>query len=170
MVNEQNKKGIDQALKVYESELTRKVYASSKRLDMEYDIYRKLSGCCSDIFQLMQQLYPNSPSTLQIQYDKATTVNELATAIRNFEREIGFSIAFIPNETLVLYKALLNDAETFFSDAWRHGACWDDTKDDRARKDGLRNIAYEAKMNFHSKSEKVGILVRDELLKKDRVS
>lgn len=35
-------KRMEQALKVYESELNRKVYVSSKRADMEFEIFQKL--------------------------------------------------------------------------------------------------------------------------------
>ena len=47
-------KGMEQALKIYESELTRKVYASSKRLDMEFDIFHNMSSHCGNILKSMQ--------------------------------------------------------------------------------------------------------------------
>ena len=161
------KEGMEKALKIYESELTRKVYASSKRLDLEYDMYRKLNGCCSEIFRLMQQLYPDRLSTLQIQCETKTSLNELSVAIGSFEREINFSIPFIPDELLVLYKTLLEDAETFFSDATKHNAYWDDTKDDRTRKSGLRDVAYKARMSFDDHWKKVGAKVNQHLAEKE---
>ena len=37
---------MEQALKVYESELNRKVYVSSKRADMEFEVFQSLSKNC----------------------------------------------------------------------------------------------------------------------------
>lgn len=157
------KKGMDQALKVYESELTRKVYASSKRLDMEYDIFRELSSCCSDIFQLMHLLYPDRLSTIQARSQYKPALIELAVAIGRFEKEIAFSVAFIPDSIVSHYRDLLEKAEEFFADASKHDSCWDDTKDDRAKKNGLRDIAYEAKKSFKTSWENVGVEVKKHL-------
>ena len=52
-------KRMEQALKVYESELNRKVYVSSKRADMEFEVFQSLSKNCGEILQLMQRLYPD---------------------------------------------------------------------------------------------------------------
>ena len=49
-------KKMKQALEVYESALNRKVYVSSKRADMEFEIFQKLSKNCGEILQLMQRL------------------------------------------------------------------------------------------------------------------
>ena len=162
------KKGMEQALKIYESELTRKVYASSKRLDMEYDIFRELSSCCSDIFQLMQLLYPDKLSTIQVRSERKPVLNELAVAIGRFEKELAFSAAFIPDDIILRYRALLEKAEEFFADASKHDSCWDDTKYDRAKKSGLRDVAYEAKKSFKTSWESVGGEVKKHLQEKEQ--
>ena len=51
-----------QALKVYESELNKKVYVSSKRADMEFEIFQSLGKNCGEILQIMQRLYPDKIS------------------------------------------------------------------------------------------------------------
>ena len=63
-------KRMEHALKVYESELNRKVYVSSKRADIEFEIFQKLGKNCGEILQLMQRLYPDKLSTHQINYSE----------------------------------------------------------------------------------------------------
>lgn len=53
---------MEQALKVYESELNKKVYVSSKRADMEFEIFQSLGKNCGEILQIMQRLYPDKIS------------------------------------------------------------------------------------------------------------
>lgn len=153
------KKGIDQALKVYESELSKKVYASSKKLDMECVMFQKLNEHCGEILQAMQQLYPDSLSALQIRYEYKPTMNELALCIRKLEREINCSRPFAPPEVISCYESLLQYAETFFADAARHNMCWEDTPDDVARKESLKHIAYQAREKFGKEWEKAGVQV-----------
>ena len=86
-------KRMKQALKVYESELNRKVYVSSKRADMEFVIFQKLSKNCGEILQLMQRLYPDKLSTYQINYSEKPDLNDLALKIRDLELEINNSDA-----------------------------------------------------------------------------
>lgn len=105
-------KRMEQALKVYESELNRKVYVSSKRADMEFEVFQNLSKNCGEILQLMQRLYPDKLSTFQINNSRA----------------------FISSEIISLYSELLKNAETFFVDADKHNLCWDDSKEDHIKK------------------------------------
>lgn len=106
-------KRMEQALKVYESELNRKVYVSSKRADMEFEVFQSLSKNCGEILQLMQRLYPDKLSTFQINYAEKTDLNELALKIRDLEIGINNSRAFISSEIISLYSELLKNAETF---------------------------------------------------------
>ena len=71
-------KRMEHALKVYESELNRKVYVSSKRADIEFEIFQKLGKNCGEILQLMQRLYPDKLSTHQINYSEKPNLNDLA--------------------------------------------------------------------------------------------
>lgn len=141
-------KRMEQALKVYESELNRKVYVSSKRADMEFEIFQKLGEKCGDILQLMQRLYPDKLSTHQINYSEKTDLNDLALKIRALELEINNSRAFISSEIISIYIDLSKNAERFFADAEKHNLCWDDSKEDHVRKTELRDIAYESRIKF----------------------
>ena len=141
-------KRMEQALKVYESELNRKVYVSSKRADMEFEIFQKLGEKCGDILQLMQRLYPDKLSTHQINYSEKTDLNDLALKIRALELEINNSRAFISSEIISIYIDLSKNAERFFADVEKHNLCWDDSKEDHVRKTELRDIAYESRIKF----------------------
>lgn len=141
-------KTMERALKVYESELSRKVYVSSKRADMEFEIFHKLGKNCGEILQLMQRLYPDKLSTFQINYSEKPNLNDLALKIRDLELEINSSRAFISSEIISLYRELLKDAEIFFTDADKHNLCWDDSKEDHARKEELRDVAYKSRKKF----------------------
>lgn len=141
-------KRMEQALKVYESELNRKVYVSSKRADMEFEIFQKLSKNCGEILQLMQRLYPDKLSTHQINYSEKPDLNDLALKIRDLELEINNSRAFISSEIISIYTELSKNAERFFVDAEKHNLCWDDSKEDHVRKTELRDIAYESRIKF----------------------
>lgn len=144
----ENAKRMEQALKVYESELSRKVYVSSKRADMEFEIFQKLSNTCGEILSLMQRLYPDRLSTFQINYSENPNLNDLALKIRDLEIEINNSRAFISNEMISLYSKLCKNAETFLVDAEKHNLCWDYSTEDRVRKAELRDVAYEARKKF----------------------
>lgn len=153
-------KRMEQVLKVYESELSRKVYVSSKRADMEFEIFQKLNQKCGELLQLMQRLYPDKLSTFQINYsEKSTKLNEMALKIRDLELEINSSRTFIPNEIISLYMQLLGNAETFFVDADKHNLCWDDSKEEHVKKSKLRDVAYDSRKKFENNwinaSEKV---------------
>lgn len=141
-------KRMEQALKVYESELSRKVYVSSKRDDMEFEIFQKLGKNCGEILLLMQRLYPDKLSTFQINYSEKPNLNDLALKIRDLELEINNSRAFISSEIISLYSELSKNAETFFVDAEKHNLCWDDSKEDHVRKTELRDVAYESRIKF----------------------
>lgn len=141
-------KRMEQALKVYESELSRKVYVSSKRADMEFEIFQKLGNNCGEILLLMQRLYPDKLSTFQINYSEKPNLNDLALKIRDLELEINNSRAFISSEIISLYSELSKNAETFFVDAEKHNLCWDDSKEDHVRKNELRDVAYESRKKF----------------------
>lgn len=139
---------MEQALKVYESELNRKVYVSSKRADMEFEVFQSLSKNCGEILQLMQRLYPDKLSTFQINYAEKTDLNKLALKIRDLEIGINNSRAFISSEIISLYSELLKNAETFFVDADKHNLCWDDSKEDHIKKTELRDVAYQSRKSF----------------------
>lgn len=141
-------KRMEQALKVYESELNRKVYVSSKRADMEFETFQKLSKNCGEILQLMQRLYPDKLSTHQINYSEKPNLNDLALKIRDLELEINNSRAFISSEIISIYTELSKNAERFFGDAEKHNLCWDDSKEDHVRKSKLRDKAYESRIKF----------------------
>ena len=141
-------KRMEQALKVYESELNRKVYVSSKRADMEFEVFQSLSKNCGEILQLMQRLYPDKLSTFQINYAEKPDLNELALKIRDIEIGINNSRAFISSEIISLYSELLKNAETFFVDADKHNLCWDDNKEDHIKKTELRDVAYQSRKSF----------------------
>ena len=130
-------KRMEQALKVYESELNRKVYVSSKRADMEFEVFQNLSKNCGEILRLMRRLYPDKLSTFQINNSRA----------------------FISSEIISLYSELLKNAETFFVDADKHNLCWDDSKEDHIKKTELRDVAYQSRKSFEQNwinvSEKV---------------
>lgn len=158
--------GLDYALKAYESELSKKVYASSKRLDTEFELFRNLSKHCGQILRLMQQLYPDKLSTLQSTSKFESMRQTLAVEIGDFEHEINLCRAFIPQAITKHYESLLEDAETFYSKAIRHNDCWDDTKSDRARKADLMDDAYYARESFENKWKEVSILVNEHLYKK----
>ena len=132
-------KRMEQALKVYESELNRKVYVSSKRADMEFEVFQSLSKNCGEILQLMQRLYPDKLSTFQINYAEKPDLNELALKIRDLEIGINNSRAFISSEIISLYSELLKNAETFFVDAG---------KEDHIKKTELRDVAYQSRKSF----------------------
>ena len=127
-------KRMEQALKVYESELNRKVYVSSKRADMEFEVFQSLSKNCGEILQLMQRLYPDKLSTFQINYAEKPDLND--------------SRAYISSEIISLYSELLKNAETFFVDADKHNLCWDDSKEDHIKKTELRDVAYQSRKSF----------------------
>lgn len=160
-------KGMDQALKVYESELSKKVYASSKRLDLEYELIKGLGTYCSQILQLMQHMYPDKFSTIVIEYNERPTINTLALEIRNFEREINYCRPFLSGEIIDLYEALLKNAEVFLLDAIKHHACWEEIKDDQARKESLKNVAYLARKSFEENWANTGAKVQTILLSKE---
>lgn len=141
-------KRMEQALKVYESELNRKVYVSSKRADIEFEIFQKLGKNCGEILQLMQRLYPDKLSTHQINYSEKPDLNDLALKIRDLELEINNSRAFISGEIILIYTELSKNAESFFADAEKHNLCWDDSKEDHIRKTELRDIAYKSRIKF----------------------
>lgn len=141
-------KRMEQALKVYESELNRKVYVSSKRADMEFEVFQSLSKNCGEILQLMQRLYPDKLSTFQINYAEKPDLNELALKIRDLEIGINNSRAFISSEIISLYSELLKNAETFFVDADKHNLCWDDSKEGHIKKTELRDVAYQSRKSF----------------------
>ena len=141
-------KRMEHALKVYESELNRKVYVSSKRADIEFEIFQKLGKNCGEILQLMQRLYPDKLSTHQINYSEKPNLNDLALKIRDLELEINNSRAFISGEIILIYIELSKNAESFFADAEKHNLCWDDSKEDHIRKTELRDIAYESGIKF----------------------
>lgn len=153
-------KRMEQALKVYESELNRKVYVSSKRADMEFEVFQSLSKNCGEILQLMNRLYPDKLSTFQINYAEKPNLNELALKIRDLEIEINNSRAFISNELISLYSELLKYAEAFFVDADKHNLCWDDSKEDHNKKTELRDVAYQSRKNFEQKWIDVSVQVK----------
>lgn len=141
-------KRMEQALKVYESELNRKVYISSKRADMEFEIFQKLSEDCGEILQLMQRLYPDKLSTYLIIYSEKPNLNDLALKIRDLELEINTRRAFISNDIISLYTELSENAESFLVDANKHNVCFDDSKENHVSKTELRDVAYESRIKF----------------------
>lgn len=153
-------KGMEKALKVYESELSRKAYVSSKRADIEFELFQKLSKICGEIYQLMQRLYPDKLSTHQINYTGNSTLNDLAIKIKDLQIEINVSRAFIPEKIILSYEKLLENAETFFVDADKHNLCWDDNTEDHARKSELRNTAYESRIKFEKNWIETGTQVK----------
>ena len=157
-------KRMEQALKVYESELNRKVYVSSKRADMEFEIFQSLSIKCGEILQLMQRLYPDKLSTFQINYAEKPDLNELALKIRDLEIGINNSRAFISSEIISLYNELLKNAETFLTDADKHNLFWDDSKEDHIKKTELRDVAYQSRKNFEQNWINVSEQVKKYLL------
>lgn len=99
-------KRMEQALRVYESNLNKKVYVSSKRADMEFEIFQKLSKSCGEIFLLMQRLYPDRLSTFQINCIEKPDLNDLALKIKNLEFEVNVDRVFIPDEIISVYMEL----------------------------------------------------------------
>lgn len=160
-------KRMEQALRVYESELSRKVYVSSKRVDMEFELFQKLSQNCGEIFSLMQRLYPDKLVTFEINYLEKPSVNDLALKIRDFEIEINNSRAFISEDIISVYSELLKNAETFLVDAEKHSLHWDDSKEDHIKKSELRDVAYESRKKFEENWIKVSERVRKYLSTKE---
>lgn len=161
-------KGIEQALKVYESELSKKVYASSKRADMEYERIQNLNRVSVELLQLMQRLYPDKISTYVINYNEKPTLNDLALKVRDFDNEINLSKTFLSDEIIKKYEKLLENAESFFVDADKHNLCWDDnTKEDHQKKIELRDNAYESRIKFAKTLRELNGQVKEYLLSEE---
>lgn len=166
----ENVKRMEQALNAYKSELSRKVYVSSKRVDIEFEIFQKLNNNCREIFQLMQRLYPDKLITFRINYSDKTYLNDLALKIRDLELEINNSRVFILDEIISLYIGLFEDAEAFFVAAEKHNLCWDETKEDHIRKTELRNTAYELRLKFEENWIESSEKVKEYLIEKELIS
>lgn len=162
-------KRMEQALSVYKSELSRKVYVSSKRVDIEFEIFQKLNNNCREIFQLMQRLYPDKLSTFRINYSDKPDLNDLALKIRDLELEINNSRAFIFDEIMSLYIGLFKNAEAFFVAAENHNLCWDETKEDHIRKTELRDAAYELRLKFEENWIESSEKVKEYLIEKELI-
>ena len=139
------------AMESFKSQLTKKVYAFSKRSDMEYEIFHRLARICGDIHLVMERLYPDKMSLHLINSPEKPTLKELADKIHELDIELNIHRAFIPKEIVTLFEELIKDAEQFFVDAEKHIDCWDETKDDKNRKEKLRYTAYEKRLAFFEK-------------------
>ena len=139
------------AMEYFKSQLTKKVYASSKRSDVEYEIFHTLGSICGEIHLVMERFYPGKMSSLLLNSTEKPTLKELADKIQELDIELNIHRAFIPKEIVTLFEDLIKDAEQFFVDAEKHIDCWDETKDDKNRKEKLRCAAYEKRLAFFEK-------------------
>lgn len=139
------------AMEIFRSQLTKKVYASSKRSDMEYEIFHRLARICGDIHLVMERFYPDKMSLHLINSTEKPTLKELAAKIHELNIELNIYRAFIPEKIVTRFEELIKDAEQFFVDAEKHIDCWDETKDDKKRKEELRLVAYDKRLAFYEK-------------------
>lgn len=146
--------------KKIESELSKKLYISSKWADMEFKVFYELNKNCGEVFRLMQKLYPIYLTEFQINNIEDPSFNDLALSIKNLEIEINNSQMFIPDEIFKLYEELLNDAIEFYNNADKDKLCWNNTTEDRIRKNELKDIAYESSENFRENWRTVNLEIR----------
>lgn len=139
------------AMESFKSQLTKKIYASSKRYDIEYEIYHKLSKLCGDIYLIMEHFYPDKMSLHQINGPEKPTLKELALKIHELDVELNIHRAFVTESIVAIFENLIKDADQFFVCAEKHIDCWNETKEDIKRKEDLRNIAYEKRLSFYDK-------------------
>lgn len=135
----------------FKSQLSKSVYASSKRSDMEYEIFRRLGVICGDIHLVMERFYPDKMSLHQINSAEKPTLKELAKRIHELDVELNIHRAFIPENLVSVFEELIKVADQFFVCAEKHIDCWDETKEDIKKKEDLRLIAYEQRLIFYKK-------------------
>lgn len=159
----------EKAMEIFKSQLSQNVYASSKRSDMEYEVFHKLSKIGGDIYLLMERFYPDELSLYQINDFESPNLRELALKIHELDIELNIHRVFIPKEILENYESLVKNANEFFAFAEKHLECWDDTKEDRKRKANLRDIAYEKRLSFERNWKMVGTEASEYLKSKELV-
>ncbi len=157
------------AMEIYKSELTKRIYASSKRSDMEYETFYKLGKICGDIHLIMERFYPDKMSLHQINTVKKPTFEELAAKIHELDVELNIHRAFIPKAIVSSFEELIETADQFFVCAESHIDCWDETNEDRKKKEERKNTAYEKRLSFDSKWKATSINAMEYLQSKELV-
>lgn len=157
------------AMEDFKSQLAKKVYASSKRSDMEYETFHKLGKICGDIYSVMEQLYPDKLSLHQVNSTEEATLKEVAMKIHELKIELNIHRSFIPEKILLKFEELVKIADQFFVCAEKHIDCWDDTKENKNKKEELRNIAYEKRLSFESKWKTASTCAMEYLQSKELV-
>jgi len=157
------------AMEYFKSQLTKEVYASSKRSDMEYETFHKLGKICGDIHLVMERFYPDKMSLHQINSAEKPTLKELATKIHELDVELNIHRAFIPENLVSVFEELIKVADQFFVCAEKHIDCWDETKEDIKKKEDLRLIAYEQRLTFYEKWKASSARCREHLESKELV-
>lgn len=156
-------------MEVFKSQLTKKVYASSKRSDMEYETFHNLGKICGDIHLVMERLYPDKLSLHQINGAEKPTLKELAAKIHELDVELNIHRAFIPEGLVSVFEELIKVADQFFVCTEKHIDCWDETNEDRKKKEDLRLIAYKQRLIFYEKWKSSSSKCREHLESKELV-
>ena len=147
----------------FKSKLSKSVYASSKRSDMEYEIFRRLGEKCGEINYIMERLYPDDISLCIITEGEKPTLQELAIKIHELKSGLYINRAFIPKNIVSLFEELLNDADEFFICALKHHDHWNETKEEKITKEELKCKAFEKRKLFCDKWKSISEKAREYL-------
>ena len=163
------------ALKNFENNLRRELYIYSKRADMEFELFRMLSRDCSEIYELMQKLIPDSMVICQISrwpFPNASDLNDeiafwtkdLAQRIVNLENDIDYCRPFISQNILDMYTNLAKSAKDFFNAEEKYTDC-KSSPNEKEQED----VAYNAKQRYKEGWEKTGNRVREYIEAKEKI-
>ena len=161
---------MEKSLQRFDRELERKVYVSSKIFSMEFETIFKLNQLCGEIFRLMRRLYPINMTTHELNDKEKPELYDLAAKIQGLESYLNDSRIFIPEFIIKDYEGLLEKANRFYADAKKHRDFWaSPDKEDQRIKLERRNVANEAIEKFEKEWTKVGGVVRNYLLEKEKL-
>ena len=149
-------------LKKHEVYLQEKFYISSKRVDLEFEIFGKINLRCGELNKIMKRMLPIGISTYEINNNEGIpNLYDLSSKIEELEIEINVGMIFIPQSIVEQYEMLLEDAKKFICAMDKYNA----NRHEIELKENLRDKAYKILSNFEKNWVELNTKIKDYMYK-----
>lgn len=149
-------------LEKHEEYLQEKFYISSKRVDLEFEIFGKINLICGEVNKVMKRMLPIGISTYEINNNEGIpNLYDLSSKIEELEIEINVGMIFIPQSIIVQYEKILNDAKNFICAMDKYNA----NRHEIELKEELREKAYKILINFEKNWVELNTKIKDYMYK-----
>lgn len=149
-------------LEKHEEYLQEKFYISSKRVDLEFEIFGKINLRCGEVNKVMKRMLPIGISTYEINNNEGIpNLYDLSSKIEELEIEINVGMIFIPQSIIVQYEKILNDAKNFICAMDKYNA----NRHEIELQEELREKAYKILINFEKNWVELNTKIKDYMYK-----